>query len=64
MGNALSKQRFKSVWDAIEDAPGEAANMKARAELMRAIAEYVRSSGMTQAEPRKRWALPSHTSPT
>ena len=46
----MSKQRFSSVWDAIEDTPGEAANMKARAELMRAITEYVRSSGMTQAE--------------
>ena len=49
----MSKQRFKSVWDAIEDTPGEAANMKARAELMRAIAKYVDSSGMTQAEAAK-----------
>ena len=49
----MSKQRFKSVWDAIENTPGEAANMKARAELMRAIAEHVRSSGMTQAEAAK-----------
>lgn len=31
----MSKQRFKSVWDAIEDTPGDAANMKVRAELMR-----------------------------
>lgn len=31
----MSKQRFKSVWEAIEDTPGDAANMKARAELMR-----------------------------
>ena len=49
----MSKQRFNSVWDAIEDTPGDAANMKARAELMRAIAEYIRSSGMTQAEAAK-----------
>ena len=35
----MSKQRFKNVWDAIEDTPGDAANMKARAELMRAIIE-------------------------
>ena len=49
----MSKQRFKSVWDAIEDTPGESANMKARAELMRAIAKYVDSSGMTQAEAAK-----------
>jgi len=49
----MSKQRFKSVWDAIEDTPGEAANMKARAELMRAITDYVRNSGMTQGEAAK-----------
>lgn len=46
----MSKQRFKSVWDAIEDTPGDAANMKARAELMRAITEHICSSGMIQAE--------------
>lgn len=49
----MSKQRFKSVWDAIEDTAGDAANMKARAELMRAISDYVRNSGMTQAEAAK-----------
>lgn len=49
----MSEQRFNSIWDAIEDTPGEAANMKARAELMRAITEYIRSSGMTQAEAAK-----------
>lgn len=49
----MSKQRFKSVWDAIENTPGETANMKARAELMRAITEYIRSNDMTQAEAAK-----------
>jgi len=53
MDNLTNRQRFNSVWDAIEDTPGEAANMKARAELMRAITEYIRSSGMTQAEAAK-----------
>lgn len=49
----MSKQRFKSVWDAIEDTPGDAANMKARAELMRAITKYIHSSDLTQAEAAK-----------
>lgn len=49
----MTKHRYQSVWDAIEDTPGDAANMKARAELMRAITEYIRSSGMTQAEAAK-----------
>ena len=46
-------QRFNSVWDAIEDTPGEAAHMKARSELMRAIAENIRKNGLTQAEAAK-----------
>jgi predicted XRE-type DNA-binding protein len=49
----MSKQRFKSIWEAIENTLGDAANMRARAELMRAITEYIRSSGMTQAEAAK-----------
>lgn len=59
----MSKQRFDSVWDAIEDTPGDAANMKARAELMRAIADYIRSKGMTQAEAAKTLGVPSPVSP-
>lgn len=49
----MSKQQYNSVWDAIEDTLGDAANMKARAELMRAITEYIRSSNMTQADAAK-----------
>ncbi len=49
----MSKQRYESVWDAIENTTGDVVNMKARAELMRAIAEYVCNSGMTQAEAAK-----------
>lgn len=32
---------FKSVWDAIEDSPSEAASMKARAQLIRALQKTV-----------------------
>lgn len=46
-------QRFASVWDAIEDTPSEAAHMKARSELMTAIAEQIRKSELTQAEAAK-----------
>ena len=49
----MRKQRFESVWDAIEDIPAEAANMKARAELMIAIAEYIRARKLTQAAAAK-----------
>lgn len=46
----MSKQRFGSVWDAIEDTPQEAANMKARSALMMAIQEYLRVNNLTQVE--------------
>ena len=44
------KQRFTSVWDALEDTPEEAASMKARSALMMALAEVIRERGMTQIE--------------
>jgi len=41
---------YASVWDAIADTPEQAANLRARAELMRKIAERVKQSHWTQAE--------------
>lgn len=41
---------FNSIWDAIEDTPEEAANMKARSELMRSIEAHIRAKEWTQAE--------------
>ena len=46
-------QRFASVWDAIEDTPGEAAHMKARSALMIAISEHIAKNGLTQAAAAK-----------
>lgn len=46
----MKKNRFKSVWDAIEDTPGEAANMKTRSALMIAITGYITQQGWSQAE--------------
>lgn len=43
-------ESFDSVWDAITDTPGEAANLRARAELMRQIAAFVKKQGWTQVE--------------
>jgi predicted XRE-type DNA-binding protein len=45
---------FESVWDALEDSPVEAANMKARSGLMIAIQETVAGWKLTQAEAAKR----------
>ena len=41
---------FESVWDAIADTPEEAANLRARSELMMQIAEIIKASGWTQGE--------------
>ncbi|MHB1701707.1 MAG: helix-turn-helix domain-containing protein [Acidobacteriaceae bacterium] len=46
----MSKQRFTSVWDAIEDTPEEAENMKLRSALVTALREHITRSGMSQAQ--------------
>ena len=46
----MSKRRFDSVWEAIEDTPEEAENMKLRSVLMTALKQHIARSSMTQAE--------------
>jgi predicted XRE-type DNA-binding protein len=41
---------YASVWDAIADTPGEAANMQAKCELMRKIVVIIQSKSWTQSE--------------
>jgi predicted XRE-type DNA-binding protein len=53
----MKKQRFESVWDAIEPSRAEAASMKARAELMLAIRDAVAAWKVTQAAAAKRLGL-------
>jgi predicted XRE-type DNA-binding protein len=43
-------ESYASVWDAIADTPEEAANLRARAELMQKIAAIVEDNGWTQTE--------------
>jgi predicted XRE-type DNA-binding protein len=45
---------YASVWDAIADTPEEAANLRARAELMQEIEAIVTAAGWTQTEAAKR----------
>ncbi|MFN2310415.1 MAG: helix-turn-helix domain-containing protein [Gammaproteobacteria bacterium] len=47
-------ESYASVWDAIADTPEEAANLRARAELMQKIAAIVEDSGWTQVEAASR----------
>ena len=45
-----SSDTYASVWDALADTPEQAANLRARAELMRQIAEVIKDSGWTQVD--------------
>ena len=50
----MEAQTFASAFDALADTPEEAANMKARAELMRALSVLVAAQEWTQAEAASR----------
>ena len=47
-------ERYASVWEAIADTPEQAANLRARAELMQKIAAIVAESSRTQTEAARR----------
>ena len=53
----MKRQRFRSVWDAIETSPAQSANMKARSEMMLAIRDTVDTWEVTQAAAAKRLGL-------
>jgi predicted XRE-type DNA-binding protein len=50
----MSNERFESVWDAIEDTPAEAENMKLRSVLMIALKDHISRAGLSQAQAAKR----------
>jgi predicted XRE-type DNA-binding protein len=45
---------YASVWDALADTPEQAANLQARADLMRQIAELIQGEGWKQVEAAER----------
>jgi predicted XRE-type DNA-binding protein len=47
-------ESYASVWDAIADTPGQAANLRARAELMQQIGDRLKKHDWTQAEAANR----------
>lgn len=49
----MKKVKFASVWDAIEDTPEEAENMKLRSHLMMALKAHLTRAGLSQAEAAK-----------
>jgi predicted XRE-type DNA-binding protein len=49
----MSNERFASVWDAIEDTPEAAENMKLRSVLMTALKNHLTRTEMSQTQAAK-----------
>lgn len=49
----MSNKKFVSVWDAIEDTPEEAENMKLRSGLMMALKAHLARTGLSQSQAAK-----------
>jgi len=49
----MSNQRFANVWDAIEDTPEEAENMKLRSVLLSALKNHIARTEISQAQAAK-----------
>lgn len=49
----MKNERFASVWDAIEDTPEEAENMKLRSSLILALKKHLVHNNISQAQASK-----------
>ena len=49
----MSNKRFANVWDAIEQTPAQAENMKFRSALMRALKDHIARSKLSQSQAAK-----------
>ena len=54
MTDEMEVQTFGDVWDAVEDTPQAAANMRLRSSLLIAVEQEVRSWCLTQAKAAER----------
>jgi predicted XRE-type DNA-binding protein len=49
----MKNEKFASIWDAIEDTPEEAENLKLRSSLMIALKARLNKTGLTQVQAAK-----------
>jgi predicted XRE-type DNA-binding protein len=49
----MNNERYASVWDALEDTPEAAENMKLRSALMMALKKHIEAAGLSQAQAAK-----------
>lgn len=53
----MSTKRYESVWDALEDTPGAAENMKIRSALMQELVAYIADAGVAQSEAARQFGV-------
>lgn len=53
----MSDESYASVWDAIEDTPADAENMRLRSALMIALKDHIAHREWTQAEAAQRFGV-------
>jgi len=53
----MSNEEFATIWDAIEDSPAEAENMKLRSALMMALKDHIAKERWTQKEAAQRFGV-------
>jgi predicted XRE-type DNA-binding protein len=53
----MSKKQFANVWDAIEDTPEEAENMRLRSALMMALKAHLARAGLSQSQAAKLFGI-------
>jgi len=53
----MKNEQFASVWDAIEDTPAAAENMKLRSALMMALQAHIANSTLSQSQTAKLFGI-------
>lgn len=53
----MNNERHSSIWDALEDTPGAAENMKVRSALMHELVTYITNAGMTQSQAARQFGV-------
>ena len=53
----MKQQRYKNVFEALEDDPAVAENLKIRAQLMNVLSQRIRHEGLTQKQAAELFAV-------
>jgi predicted XRE-type DNA-binding protein len=53
----MTGKRFESVWDAIEDTPAQAENLRLRSALMIALKDHIARENLSQSEAAKMFGV-------